>query len=341
MNLLKRSALIVAGLLGVLTVVGLFLPQTVHVERERVIDAPASVIYAHYADLRRFNAWSPWARLDAETLYEFEGPERGRGQTMHWSGPVSGQGTQIITLAEPFSRVEVALDFGAQGLATSSFQLTPEGDATRVTWGFDTDFGYDLFGRYLGLLMDGWVGGDYEQGLANLAELIAELPRTDFSALDHRFTEVAPVLVASSAGESSLDDIAMQTALDAAWAEVDAFIAVNELEEAGPRMAITSSYDPAADIYAFDAAIPIDRVPRLRGATEASDVRVGETYGGRVLQVVHHGSYEGLAMTYGMAESLLASYGLEVTDRSFEEYRNEPGETMEAELLTVIYFPLD
>jgi effector-binding domain-containing protein len=341
MNILKQTVMAIAVLIGVLAVIGLFLPQTVHVERQRLIDAPASVVYAQYADLRRFNTWSPWALDDPEISFVFDGPIRGRGQIMHWSGPTAGDGSQTITLAEPYSRVEVALDFGPQGTATSAFQLTPEGQGTLVNWGFDTDFGYDLFGRYLGLLMDKWVGGDYERGLENLASVVAELPRTDFATLDHQFAEVAPVLVASAAGQSVLDDDAMKAALNAAWAEVDRFIAVSELSEVGPRMTITTSHDPDQNLYSFDAAIPIDRVPRLRDTTESSNVRVGETYSGRVLQVVHQGSYQGLGMTYAMATSLLASYGLEVTDRSFEEYRNGPAETPEVELLTVIYFPLD
>jgi hypothetical protein len=40
-----------------------------------------------------------------------------------------------------------------------------------VTWAFDTDFGYNLVGRYFGLMLPRSIGADYEKGLANLKDL--------------------------------------------------------------------------------------------------------------------------------------------------------------------------
>jgi len=340
MRMLKRAVLGVAGLILVLAIGGLFLPNSAHVERSLVIDAPASVLYAHYADLRRFNAWSPWAAQDAQAVYSYVGPMRGRGQVLRWDGPTVGSGSQTITLAEPYSRIEVALDFGQQGTATSNFTLEPDAGGTLVTWAFDTDFGFDLFGRYMGLLMDRWVGSDYETGLGNLAELVATLPRVDFAPLDYQFTEVSAVLVAAATGSSSTDHDAARAAVAEAWARVSHYMAVNDLTEVGPLMALTTSRDGASDRYEFEAAIPIDRVPSLRSDSDTSGVRVGQTYAGAALQVAHDGTADDLPTTYARAESLLASYGLTVTDRRFEEYRAVDGER-DAYEVALIYFPLE
>jgi polyketide cyclase/dehydrase/lipid transport protein len=339
MKMLKRTAMVVGSLLVVLAVVGLFLPSAAHVERERIIDAPASVIYAHYADLHRFNAWSPWAREDPDASYSYEGPARGRGQRMRWSGSIAGQGSQIITLAEPYRRIELALDFGPDETATSVFQLSPDPAGTRVVWSFDTDFGYDLFGRYLGLLLDRMVGDEYEQGLDNLAALVADLPRTDFADLDYQFTEVSSVLVAYVGRESTLDRDAIDAAVARAFEEIQDFIVGTGLRQVGPRMTLTTAWDETDGRYMFDAAIPIDAVP---GLTDSStDVRVGQSYAGPVLQVAYRGPSAGIGPTYEMAESLLAAYGLESTERSFEEHRSDPDETRASEQLTILYFPLD
>ena len=56
-------------------------------------------------------------------------------------------------------------------MATAYYDLQAEEGGTRVTWGFDTDFGHDLVGRYFGLVLGPLIGADYEKGLANLKAL--------------------------------------------------------------------------------------------------------------------------------------------------------------------------
>ena len=58
------------------------------------------------------------------------------------------------------------------GIVTSWLVLRPEGDGTRVTWGLEADMGNAPVGRYMGLIMDRWVGGDFEAGLARLKALV-------------------------------------------------------------------------------------------------------------------------------------------------------------------------
>ena len=58
--------------------------------------------------------------------------------------------------------------FGEQGNALASVVLEPAGAGTKVTWGLDTDLGFNPIARYFGMMMDGMVGPDYEKGLARL-----------------------------------------------------------------------------------------------------------------------------------------------------------------------------
>jgi len=37
-----------------------------------------------------------------------------------------------------------------------------------LEWNFRTDLGMNPIARWMGLGMEGWVGGDYEKGLATL-----------------------------------------------------------------------------------------------------------------------------------------------------------------------------
>jgi hypothetical protein len=179
MRIVKRILAAIAVIVVALVVVAFLLPRNVTVSRSIEIAAPPSVIYPLISDLRRADEWSPWLELDPDVEITFTGPADGVGQTMNWQSenPDVGSGSQSITMLEPDSKVETALDFGDQGTATASLDLEPEGAATKVTWGFATDLGFNPVARYFGLMFDKWIGADYEKGLAKLKTVAeAETP---------------------------------------------------------------------------------------------------------------------------------------------------------------------
>ena len=174
-RLLFRVLLI---LLILLAVIGMMLPSSAKIERSVLINAPASAIFPHLNSMRAFHVWSPWSTIDPDTDYRFEGPEQGIGSRMSWeSGREQvGQGSQEIVDSIPNQRVEMRLEFGDKGNGNATFLLEPEGAATRVRWQFRTNFGWDLFGRYVGLMLDSMIGMSYEKGLNTLKAQVEERP---------------------------------------------------------------------------------------------------------------------------------------------------------------------
>ena len=174
MRILKRLAGAVLLLALVFVAVGLLLPRAVSVERSIVIDAPPSEVFPYVNSLKAGADWSPWLGRDPEVALTYSGPDDGVGATLEWASdhPQVGNGRQEIVASEPDARVETALDFGDMGAATAQFLLVPENGRTTVTWTLDTDMGGNPVGRWMGLMMDRWVGGDYETGLSNLKNLV-------------------------------------------------------------------------------------------------------------------------------------------------------------------------
>ncbi|MEL1263570.1 SRPBCC family protein [Pseudoxanthomonas putridarboris] len=172
MKFIKWTLAVIVGLGLVLALGSLLLPASTHVERAVTIDRSPEQVYATLNSFERFNAWSPWAEYDPQARYTFEGPANGVGARMSWIGNRSvGSGSQQISESVPHRKIVVELDFGgSQGRAT--YLIEPEGSGTRLTWAFDTDHGYNPFGRWLGLLFDRMIGGDYEKGLAKLKALL-------------------------------------------------------------------------------------------------------------------------------------------------------------------------
>ena len=175
MRFLLRASLAILLLAAILSAIAFLLPAAAHVERQALIRKPAEQIFPLVNDFRQFNRWSPWADYDPEAHYEFSGPASGVGAQMRWSSehPNVGTGSQEITGSESNRRVDVSLDFGAQGTAKAYYLLTDTDQGTLVTWAFDTDLGNNPVARYMGLLFDRWIGKDYKRGLARL-KAIAE-----------------------------------------------------------------------------------------------------------------------------------------------------------------------
>lgn len=176
-RVLRWLGIAIVGVVALAIIVAFILPRHAIVTRSVEIAAPPSAVFSLIGDLRRFNEWSPWAGIDPETVYTFTGPIDGVGQTLNWESKDErvGTGSMSIAAIEPDRRVDMTIDFAAQGTALASLVLEPAGAGTTVTWGFDSDLGFNPIARYFGMMMDGMVGPDYEKGLVRL-KAVAETP---------------------------------------------------------------------------------------------------------------------------------------------------------------------
>ncbi len=174
MRWIKRILLILLVLILVLVGASYLLPGKAEVSRSVTINAPAAAIFPFVNSMQATEKWSPWLARDPETKLAYSGPEAGVGNTLSWSSehPQVGSGSQEIIESVENQFVRTALDFGSMGTANASFTLQPEGDQTEISWGFESDLGMNPMSRWMGLMMDEWVGGDYERGLSNLKELV-------------------------------------------------------------------------------------------------------------------------------------------------------------------------
>jgi effector-binding domain-containing protein len=339
MKVLKRIFFGILTLVLIFVIVGFILPRERHVERSIFIDAPPTVVFSQVNGFRNLNSWSPFLAVMPGAEYTYRGPDFGVGATISWSvsGPHPEAGTQTIVASTPYERVDIELDLGPGATAQSRYLLIPENDGTNLTWAFDTDFGLNLFARYRGLLLDRQLGPLYAQGLANLKRIAEDLPKVDWSGLDIGITEVPSTTVAYFTGSSGSGSEDINAALGAAYGRVAVFISANGLQIDGPPIAISNYRDERG--YGFDAGIPVSGTP-ARGAGPDSPVRMGETYGGRVVRATHVGPHTKLQETYATIDAFVEAHDLEPNGRSWEAFVSDPGNTPEDELKTEVYYPV-
>lgn len=174
MRILKWIMGTIAVLAVAFIAIGMLLPREVVVERSTEITAPADKIFPHVNNLKATQAWSPWLALDPDVQTTYGSIAEGVGAKMSWASdnPQVGTGAMEVVESIPNEKVLSALDFGDMGTATARYDLIEAGDKTTVTWGLTADMGAGPVGRWMGLMMDTWVGADYEKGLANLKGLV-------------------------------------------------------------------------------------------------------------------------------------------------------------------------
>ena len=174
MKILKRIFLGLVTIIAILAVISLFLPRNIIVERSINMRGDASDVFPYVNDLRKFQEWSPWALFEPDLELTFSGAEQGVGAKVAWESTNSdvGSGSQEIIESRENEYVKIALDFGSEGNAISDFRVLSEDNRTRVVWGFQMDAGYNPIARYMGLMMDTWVGDAYDIGLNRLKSLV-------------------------------------------------------------------------------------------------------------------------------------------------------------------------
>ena len=146
-------------------------PAHYTVERSTTINAPAPVVFAQVNDFHKWEAWSPWEKIDPNIKKGFSGAAAGNGAVYSWAGNNDvGEGRMTITDSRPSDLIKIKLEFVKPFTATNAtdFIFTPQGNQTNVKWTMsgENNFVAKAFSMFMN--MDKMVGTDFEKGLGQL-----------------------------------------------------------------------------------------------------------------------------------------------------------------------------
>lgn len=171
---------IIVALATLFLVVVAMQPSDFSVSRSTTVSAPSEIVFEQVNDLHKWQAWSPWAKIDPKAAIVYEGPLAGVGAAFAWSGNMQvGQGRMTITESRTNEEIRFKLDFAKpmKGTNIAVFAFKPDGDQTVVSW---TMYGKKNFiAKAMGLVMscEKMIGGNFEKGLASMKSL-AEAAKT-------------------------------------------------------------------------------------------------------------------------------------------------------------------
>jgi hypothetical protein len=169
--MLKSIALIVVLAVAALALYATTRPDTFAVQRSTVVQAGTDKLFPLINDLHQFNTWNPYAKKDPAMQISYRGPASGPGAAFDFSGNKdAGKGSVEVTGGQAPTRVDMVLHMiePFEGRNQITFTLTPQGEATQVTWAMHGPSPYisKLIGIFID--MDHMIGRDFEAGLAQL-----------------------------------------------------------------------------------------------------------------------------------------------------------------------------
>jgi hypothetical protein len=154
-------------------------PAEFRVTRAANFSAPAPAVFAQVNELRKWEAWSPWAKKDPQMKQVYEGAPAGVGAVASWQGNKDvGEGRMTIVESRPAELIRIKLEFFKPFSATNTaeFAFKPEGDRTVLTWTMSGRNNFLAKALHLVFDMDKMVGGDFEHGLAGIKAIVETRP---------------------------------------------------------------------------------------------------------------------------------------------------------------------
>ncbi len=330
--MLKKILYGFLALIALIILVSFFLPGTAHVERTTEINAPAAKVFPLLNDLKAWDVWSPWDAKDPDMAKTWGEVTSGEGATYSWEGDPEqvGSGTMTITEVIENQKVVTQLDFGDQGTAMGGFDLSESDGVTKVTWYFDTDVSSPfLIGKYFGMMMDGFVGPDFEAGLNNLKEYIEAMPPYSIEIAETTFGDIHYLFIRGVCAQSDL-----QPNMEERAGVLMGYVGESGVEVAGMPFSMYHSWGDEVD-FAF--CIPVS------GEMDIDHESIEYAYMEEATFVkgTHVGAYDHLGTSYDEIQRYLEDNAIMSKGPAVEYYENDPGEVEEADLITSIYFPKD
>jgi uncharacterized protein YndB with AHSA1/START domain len=167
---LKKVAMWIGLALVAVILLSFLFPTTVKVSRSIEVNAPADRVFDQVNDLRNWEKWSPWKRMDPTMVMTFSNPPVGQNAFYKWESQDKhmGKGTMTLAKVTPYEEIVTKLEMEDWPASSSIFKFSHKGDAVLVTWSMEHHVGSMPWSRYMGLMMKGALKKQFDDGLKGI-----------------------------------------------------------------------------------------------------------------------------------------------------------------------------
>lgn len=302
-----------------------------HVERSIQVNAPRGKVYATVRDFHEWPVWSPWLICDPATKLTFESDGRG----YQWDSKYIGAGSIEVTEETEGVSIDYELIFLRPFKSKSHvrFEFANAGDATKVTWLMDGKLPLFLF--WLRRTMETMIGMDYDRGLRMLKEYqeLGEV-RSGIELIGNATVQgFAYVGIRNQCGLAEIGP-----SMERDFAAVCAKVEQAGIEPVGAPFSIYHQWNFSKGQADYTIGVPVAQAPvELPQGMVADRLPDCEVY-----SIKHTGAYHHLGNAWATGYSRVQNKVFKQDKQTppFEIYQNDPRDTDEADLVTIIHFPV-
>ena len=310
----------------------LTLPKDYTLERATVIDAPPSMVFDEVNNLKSWDQWSPWSKMDSLQTMEFSDPALGQGAYYTWEGEITKSGKYTNSEVVENESIKYDMEFEGMGSSDGYWKFEPTGeDQTKVTWGYHMEFGFfDRMGKYF---IDGMLGKQFEQGLEDLKDFVESKPQTP--EVEITVENYSPLAYYAITDEVSFRDMGSDFFAER-YEELGQYLGEDMQNMNGAPFAIYQKWDEENEMAVVSVALP---VTSEKPATDR--IEKGMTHEGKVAKAVYMGPYEGTGEAHVAIDKYMQENNLQMAGSPWEVYVTDPGNEPDAsKWITEIYYPL-
>jgi effector-binding domain-containing protein len=333
--MLKKILFTLALAVAILALVSFFLPSKIHVSRSTVINVKPETAFAQVNNLKIWKNWSYWDQLDPEMQSVYEGPESGAGAMHSWKSDhrMVGEGSMTIVESTEPSIIITSLNFGGTtSLGGWTFEEFDSGTQATVYMDLELSFVSRIFP---GLMMNEWLGNDFDKTLAGLKSWCESLPVAP---------EEKEVWTVETINTTATDALSIQittnqenftSKLNEAYIQLNDAISKQGLRQSGPNYAIY--YQWSKDTVSFEAGIPVDNKGKTEGNINAVSIPSV-----KAVKVDYYGESAGTEKVHYFIDEYVKENGITITGAPWEEYVTDPSaEPDTSKWLTRVYYPVN
>ncbi|GAN00100.1 hypothetical protein U91I_03765 [alpha proteobacterium U9-1i] len=234
------------------------------------------------------------------------------------AGTVIAEGVTQNEVTSAADNVVVAnVAYAEGGTGTATYTVSEEGEGSRVELALAKDLGANPLNRF-GAITGAGVGPLAEAAATTVTADLTALPAASFVGLQYTVVnvEARPFFYVQNC--SPQDAAAIKEVVAQSLLALRPIMARHNLREAGPPVAVETSWDEANNQYCFQIGLPYTGTPPRVLAVGAA----GQTPAGQAIRVDYTGTEEDVIPTYDRMEALIAAARL-TQGRSFEVYNDD------------------
>lgn len=170
---MKKFVKVLLAIVAILVIIMFAIGKKYHFETSTVVNAPAEKVWKNMSSMKAFNQWNPFMDFDPNVKVVYSGNPGQVGDQYCWDGnDDAGKGCHVVTALIPNQKQSTKMLFEKpfESDATSDLILSPEGNATKVTWTMDCELDYPM--NLMKFFMDGQMDKSYGSGLKKLKGLV-------------------------------------------------------------------------------------------------------------------------------------------------------------------------